>query len=84
MKEAFKLRNHPNLHLVYFEDLKKNPFEEIKKISEFLGFQRTEKQIQNVRYQTLLDSIPITIKASFAGRRLYQFRKHESQIRGRS
>ncbi|CAL4182711.1 unnamed protein product, partial [Meganyctiphanes norvegica] len=45
---AWKRRNHPNLHFIFYEDLKKNTYKEVKKLDKFLETGLTEEQLQNV------------------------------------
>ena len=48
LKEAFERMNHPNLHIVRFEDLKANPVAEYTKLDKFLDTKRTKEQIEKV------------------------------------
>ncbi|XP_068242957.1 sulfotransferase 1C4-like [Palaemon carinicauda] len=51
VEEAWKRRNHPNLHFVFYEDLKKNPLGEIRVLDSFLNSNLTEAQLERiVRY----------------------------------
>ena len=45
-KEAWKLRNHPNVCLLFFEDMKKDLASSVRKVAKFLGKQVTNKQIK--------------------------------------
>ena len=49
MKEAWDRRDHPNLLFIFYEDLKEDIEREVRKIDTFLGTNRNDKQIQNVR-----------------------------------
>merc|ERR1719341_1980597 len=48
LKEAFERKNHPNLHIVRFEDLKANPMAEYTKLDKFLDTKRTKEQIEKI------------------------------------
>ncbi|MCL4146615.1 UNVERIFIED_CONTAM: hypothetical protein GTU68_033934, partial [Idotea baltica] len=47
-KEAWDKRDHPNLHFVFYEDMKADPKGEIMKLKKFLGTNLTDKQIDDV------------------------------------
>ena len=49
MKEAWDRRDEPNMCLVYYEDLKVNPVQEISRIDRFIGTNRTPIQIEKVK-----------------------------------
>ncbi|XP_047740682.1 uncharacterized protein LOC108682228 [Hyalella azteca] len=48
VKAAWDRRHLPNLHILFYEKMKKNPKEEFTKLSQFLGANLTEQQIDNV------------------------------------
>ena len=48
LNEAFERMNHPNLHIVRFEDLKRRPVAEYTKLDKFLDTKRTKEQIDKV------------------------------------
>jgi hypothetical protein len=49
VKAAWDRRHLPNLYILFYEKMKKNPKEEFTKLSKFLGANLTEQQIDNVR-----------------------------------
>ncbi|KAK3883603.1 hypothetical protein Pcinc_012105 [Petrolisthes cinctipes] len=49
LKKAWKQRNHPNLHFMFFEDLKTNNMEEL---NNFLNTKLTDQQLNNVSHYT--------------------------------
>ncbi|XP_076039239.1 sulfotransferase 1A1-like [Oratosquilla oratoria] len=57
MKEIFEKREHSNVHLVFFEDLKANPFGELKRLDAFLGTSLTDDQINKVVEYTRFDAM---------------------------
>ena len=52
LEEAWKYRNHPNFHLIYFEDLKTNTMEELKKLNTFLNTNISEEQLEKIAKYT--------------------------------
>ncbi|KAK3865768.1 hypothetical protein Pcinc_028652 [Petrolisthes cinctipes] len=46
--QAWEKRYHPNLHFIFYEDLKKDIMGELGKLSDFVGINLTEQQKQNV------------------------------------
>ncbi|KAG0723682.1 Sulfotransferase 1A1 [Chionoecetes opilio] len=52
LKEAWEQRNHPNMHIIFFEDMKKDAVAELKRLNTFLGTKLTEKQLENVAQHT--------------------------------
>ena len=48
LKEAWRVRDHPNMHYVFYEDLKADIDGELKKINDFIGTELTDQQLQNV------------------------------------
>ena len=48
MKEALERTGHQNLHFIFFEDMKKDPVSEIRKLDKFLGTGLTNEQIHKV------------------------------------
>ncbi|XP_042868744.1 sulfotransferase 1C4-like isoform X2 [Penaeus japonicus] len=57
MREAWQKRNHPNLHFIFFEDLKKDPLREYRKLDAFLGTKLSEEQIARVMEHTSFSSM---------------------------
>ncbi|XP_068242962.1 sulfotransferase 1A1-like isoform X2 [Palaemon carinicauda] len=52
LKEALERRNHPNLHFMFYEDMKANPLEELKKLNEFLSTNLSEDQLKGIAKYT--------------------------------
>ncbi|CAL4084759.1 unnamed protein product, partial [Meganyctiphanes norvegica] len=48
LKEAWEKRNHPNVYIMYFEDMKKDIIGQLKKLDAFIGTNLTEKQFENI------------------------------------
>ena len=46
--EAWAVRDHPNMHFVFYEDLKADIDGELKKINDFIGAGLTQQQLKNV------------------------------------
>ena len=51
-KEAWKLRNHPNVCLLFFEDMKKDLASSVRKVAKFLG-----KQVAKGKVEELVDHL---------------------------
>ena len=52
VKEAWKLRNHPNVCLLFFEDMKKDLASSVRKVAKFLG-----KQVGDEKVEALVDHL---------------------------
>ncbi|XP_066971897.1 sulfotransferase 1C4-like [Macrobrachium rosenbergii] len=46
VSEAWKRRDHPNLHIMFYEDMKADIMAELKKLNEFLGTNLNEEQLK--------------------------------------
>ncbi|XP_064119309.1 luciferin sulfotransferase-like isoform X1 [Macrobrachium nipponense] len=47
INETWKRRDHPNLHIMFYEDMKADIMAELRKLNEFLGTNLTEDQLKN-------------------------------------
>ncbi|XP_063587053.1 sulfotransferase 1C4-like [Penaeus indicus] len=52
LKEAWEKKDNPNLHFLFYEDLKENNMEELKRLDDFLGTKLTQEQLDNVARHT--------------------------------
>ncbi|XP_042886419.1 sulfotransferase 1C4-like [Penaeus japonicus] len=52
LKEAWERRDHPNLHFVFYEDLKADIMSELKRLDAFLGTGLSHDQLVNVAKHT--------------------------------
>ncbi|XP_042886411.1 sulfotransferase 1C4-like [Penaeus japonicus] len=52
LKEAWERRDHPNLHFVFYEDLKADIMSELKRLDAFLGTGLSHDQLANVAKYT--------------------------------
>lgn len=52
LKEVWEKKDHPNLHLIFYEDLKADTMEELKRLDAFLGTGLTEAQFKNIEHHT--------------------------------
>ncbi|XP_068247349.1 sulfotransferase 1A3-like [Palaemon carinicauda] len=57
IQQAWELRNHPNLHFMFYEDMKENIIEELQKLSDFLGLDLTFEQLKKVAEATSFDNM---------------------------
>ena len=48
VKEAWQQRNHPNLCLLFFEDMKRDLAPSVKKVAKFLGKDVTDEMVTNL------------------------------------
>ena len=46
--EAWQKKGHPNMHIVFYEDMKENIDGELKKLNEFLETGLSKEQLDNV------------------------------------
>ena len=46
VKEVWQRRNHPNVCLLFFEDMKKDLATNVKKVAKFLGKEVTDENIE--------------------------------------
>ncbi|KAK3871889.1 hypothetical protein Pcinc_022990 [Petrolisthes cinctipes] len=68
--QAWRRRSHPNLHLIFYEDLKADFMTQLHLLDKFLGTNLGTQQMQNVQHITEFTSMkskgtPITDTASF-------------------
>ncbi|CAL4064691.1 unnamed protein product, partial [Meganyctiphanes norvegica] len=50
--DAWKRRNHHNLHFIFYENLKQDPYKEISKLNTFLETGLTDEQLENIAHFT--------------------------------
>lgn len=48
VKMAWKNKDHPNMHFLFYEDLKTDVMKELRTLNEFLGTRLTQQQLDNV------------------------------------
>ena len=48
LREVLEHKDHPNLLILHYEDMKINPTHEINKLNDFLSTNLTQLQIENV------------------------------------
>ncbi|XP_018028232.1 sulfotransferase 1A1 [Hyalella azteca] len=52
LKEAFEYKDHHNLHIMFYEDMKKDIDGELHKLNKFLELNLDSQQLKNVQKQT--------------------------------
>ncbi|XP_071550981.1 sulfotransferase 1C4-like [Panulirus ornatus] len=52
VKEVWEKRDHPNLHIIFYEDLSMNNMAELQKLNDFLGTNLTGEQLQKIAKYT--------------------------------
>merc|ERR1719228_2990655 len=59
LKEVWERRDHPNLHIMYYEDMKKDIMVELHKLNKFLDTHLTEQQLLNIAKYTGFDVMKV-------------------------
>ncbi|XP_069176911.1 sulfotransferase 1E1-like [Procambarus clarkii] len=54
---AWKNKDHPNMHFLFYEDLKTDVMKELRTLNEFLGTRLTQQQLDNVIEHTSFSSM---------------------------
>ncbi|XP_066971874.1 luciferin sulfotransferase-like isoform X2 [Macrobrachium rosenbergii] len=57
VNETWKRRDHPNLHIMFYEDMKADIMSELKKLNVFLGTNLTEDQLKRVAEHTTFNNM---------------------------
>ncbi|MPC22910.1 Sulfotransferase 1C4 [Portunus trituberculatus] len=57
VKQAWQKRHHPNLHFVFYEDMKADIMLELRKLNEFLGTQLNERKLEAIGQYTSFSSM---------------------------
>ncbi|XP_063864857.1 sulfotransferase 1E1-like isoform X1 [Scylla paramamosain] len=57
VKQAWQKRHHPNLHFVFYEDMKADIMSELRKLNEFLGTQLSEEKLEAIAQYTSFSSM---------------------------
>ncbi|XP_042867532.1 sulfotransferase 1A3-like [Penaeus japonicus] len=57
LREAWQKRGHPNLHIVFYEDLKADVMRELKRLDDFLGTGLSHDQLANVAKHASFDEM---------------------------
>ncbi|KAB7502456.1 Sulfotransferase family cytosolic 1B member 1, partial [Armadillidium nasatum] len=63
VKLGWNKRMHPNFLFLFYEDLKENLEDEVRKIDGFLGTRRTDAQITNVTLHSFFFGLPVLVCA---------------------
>ncbi|XP_068223840.1 sulfotransferase 1C4-like [Palaemon carinicauda] len=67
MKEAWERRDHPNLYMMFYEDMKADPYKAFKQLDVFLGTELTETQLQNIVKYTSFGEMKTRGEKQFPG-----------------
>lgn len=59
VRQAWSRRDHPNVHIIFYERLRKNRKEEITKVNNFLNTKLTDEQIEKVIQYTSFEEMKI-------------------------
>ncbi|KAF2368087.1 Sulfotransferase domain [Trinorchestia longiramus] len=57
LKEAWARKENKNLLFLFYEDIKRDPVSEIKKLNKFLGTNLSDKQVENVKQRSSFGSM---------------------------
>ncbi|XP_064119308.1 luciferin sulfotransferase-like [Macrobrachium nipponense] len=57
VNEAWKRKDHPNLHIMFYEDMKADIMAELEKLNQFLGTSLTEEQLKRVAELTSFNNM---------------------------
>ncbi|ROT80799.1 estrogen sulfotransferase [Penaeus vannamei] len=57
LREAWPRRDHPNMHFLFYEDMKADPKAELRKLNQFLGTDLTEEQLQKIAHYTSFEEM---------------------------
>jgi len=57
VSEAWSRRDDPNMHIVFYEKLKNNKCEELRRLDKFLGTNLTEEQLQKIEHFTSFEEM---------------------------
>lgn len=52
VREAWERRDHPNLHIIFYEDLKADIMKELRRLNDFLDTRLTDDQLRKVAHYT--------------------------------
>lgn len=72
-KGWMQMRGNSNFHFVYYENMKKDPKEELNRLCKFLGCNLNSEQIDDIADKTSFDSMKKT--SGYAGGSITMFRK---------
>ena len=65
VSQAWAQRNHPNMHITFYEKLKRNPKVEFERLNKFLDTKLTPEQIDKVGYVDLLSHTVIIMRRKY-------------------
>lgn len=57
LREAWPRRDHPNMHFLFYEDMKADPKAELRKLNQFLGTDLTEEQLEKIAHYTSFEEM---------------------------
>merc|ERR1712024_171097 len=61
LKTAWKYKDHPNMKIMWFEDMKKDLISKIKELSKFLGYHLTELKVLQLDDLLYIDNFRKTL-----------------------
>ncbi|CAL4128952.1 unnamed protein product [Meganyctiphanes norvegica] len=80
--QGWEKHAHPNVHFVFYEDLKKNSMTELQKINKFLNTNLSEEELNVVKDFTNFDQMKIrkSINPMVKGKAIKAFKENEGQF----
>ncbi|XP_037777972.1 sulfotransferase 1C4-like [Penaeus monodon] len=77
LREAWPRRDHPNMHFVFYEDMKADPMAELRKLNHFLGTDLTEDQLEKIARYTSFEAMKKHEKGALEGKNMATFVNEE-------
>ncbi|XP_042856926.1 sulfotransferase 1C4-like [Penaeus japonicus] len=77
LREAWPQRDHPNMHFLFYEDMKADPKAEMKKLDRFLGTNLTEEQLEKIAHYTSFEEMKKHEKEALQGKNMDTFLDQE-------
>lgn len=77
LREAWLRRDHPNMHFLFYEDMKADPKAELRKLNQFLGTDLTEEQLEKIVHYTSFESMKKHEQEALKGKNMDAFVNQE-------
>ncbi|XP_063605782.1 luciferin sulfotransferase-like [Penaeus indicus] len=77
LREAWPRRDHPNMHFVFYEDMKADPMAELRKLNQFLRTDLTEEQLEKIVQYTSFEEMKKHEQDALQGKNMATFVNEE-------
>ena len=77
---AWKYKDHPNMKIMWFEDMKKDLISKIKELSNFLGYHLTELKVLQLDDLLYIDNFRKTLVEANDGSKMYEKFVRKGQV----